>query len=152
MKTWFSIAILAAAAGCDSGSPPAPTIAGGVRAEPGRLRALHVLVPFRGAHNAPDTVTRTQDEAEVLAREILARARRGEDFEKLMKDYSSDPGKGNYALVNHGVPPKSGDTKRDKFVSGFTKVAFSLEVGDVGMTQYDKADSPFGYHVIKRIE
>ncbi len=152
MKRWIPIAILAAAAGCDSSTPPAPPSGGGGQAEPARIRVLHVLVAFRGATRAPETMTRTQDEAEVLAREVLARARRGEDFKKLIKDYSTDHGEGNYALVNHGVPPRPGDVKRATFAKAFTKEAFSLKVGEVGLALYHIHDSPFGYHVIKRIE
>lgn len=152
MKPWISIVILAAAAGCDSSTPAVPPTTGGVKGEPDRLRVLHVLVAFRGAERAADTVTRTQDEAEVLAKEIMARAQRGEDFKKLMKDYSNDPGEGNYALVNHGVVPRGPEIKRATFVPAFTKVAFSLALGDVGLAPFHPRESPFGYHVIKRIE
>ena len=152
MKPLIAIVILAAAAGCDSSTPAAPPTTGGAKGEPERLRVLHVLVAFRGAERAADTVTRTQDEAEVLAKEILARAQRGEDFKNLIKDYSSDPGEGNYALVNHGVVARGPEIRRSTFVPAFTKVAFSLAIGDVGLAPFDKKDSPFGYHVIKRIE
>jgi len=151
MKRWIPIAILAVAAGCDSPTPPAPPI-GGAKGEPQRLRVLHVLVAFRGAYGARETVTRTQDEAEVLAREILARARRGEDFKKLMKDYSNDSGEGNYILVNHGVVPRGAEHKRADFALGFTTVAWSLAVDEIGLAPYHKDSTPHGYHVIKRIE
>ena len=151
MKRWLPIAILAAAVGCDASTPP-PLASAPANAPPERLRVLHVLVAFRGATRAADTVTRTQDEAEVLAKEILARAKRGEDFKALMKDYTNDPGEGNYALVNHGVIPRGPEIKRANFVPGFTKVAWSLAVGEVGLAPYDATESPFGYHVIKRIE
>lgn len=151
MKRWIPIAILAVAAGCDSSTPPPPPI-GSAKGEPSRLRVLHVLIAFRGSLRAAETVTRSQDEAEVLAREILARARRGEDFKKLMKDYSNDTGEGNYILVNHGVVARGSEHKRANFALGFTNVAWSLAVGEIGLAPYDPNSSPFGYHVIKRIE
>ncbi len=151
MKPWIPIAILALAAGCDSSTPPAPPI-GVAKGEPNRLRVQHVLIAFRGSNSAPATVTRTQDEAEVLAREILARARRGEDFKKLIKEFSTDTGDGDYRLANHGVVTLGSERRRADFVLGFTTVAWSLAVGEVGLAPYDPKDSPFGYHVIKRIE
>jgi peptidyl-prolyl cis-trans isomerase D len=151
MKPWMPLLILAVTAGCDSASPPAPT---GVNAqgEPDRIRVLHVLIAFRGADRAEDSVTRSQDEAEVLAKEVLARARRGEDFQRLIKAYTSDHGDGNYRVVNHGVIPRSGDSRRAGLVPGFCDVAFALKVGEVGLVPHDRTRSPYGYHVIKRIE
>lgn len=138
--------------------PPPPSAGGSGSKEPSRIRVLHVLVAFGGALNAAKEVVRTQDEAEVLAKQILARAQRGDDFEKLVKDYSNDPGGGNYVLVNTGYPAKQGEHRRADFVSGFCDVAFALKVGEYGLAPYDRAPgsanprSPFGYHVIKRIE
>lgn len=151
MKPLIAILVLAAAIGCEPSTPPAP-YKGDARGEPPRLRVQHVLIAFAGALRADPTVKRSQDEAEVLAGEILARAQRGEDFEKLVKDYSNDHGKGIYLLVNHGVPASRGESKRGTFAEGFTKVAFSLKVGEVGMSPYDKNKSPFGYHIIKRLD
>src|SRR5688572_11340013 len=101
MKAWLPLVLVAAAA-CDSGDPgPIRAAASG---EPDRIRVLHVLVAFKGSMRAPETVTRSQDEAEVLAREIMGRAQRGEDFQTLIKTFSTDSGTGQYNLVNHGVP------------------------------------------------
>jgi peptidyl-prolyl cis-trans isomerase D len=151
MKSRVAILLLAAAVGCEPSTPPAP-YKGDAQGEPGRLKVQHVLIAFSGAERAEPSVKRSQDEAEVLAGEILARAKRGEDFEKLAKDYSNDQGKGIYSLVNHGFPASRGETKRGSFAEEFTRVAFSLKVGEVGLASYDKRKSPFGYHIIKRLE
>jgi parvulin-like peptidyl-prolyl isomerase len=37
-------------------------------------------------------------------------------------------------------------------VAGFGDTSFSLAVGGMGMCAYDNARSPFGWHIIKRIE
>ncbi|HEU4339663.1 MAG TPA: peptidylprolyl isomerase [Planctomycetota bacterium] len=128
--------------------------------EPARITVQHVLIAFKGAHRAPPTVTRTQEEARALADEILGRARNGEDIAELSKEYSSDPGGGRYTLVNTGVAKvKPTDILRGDFIKPFVNVAFKLGVGDVGLVDYDpKKDpdgrprSPFGWHVIKRLE
>lgn len=41
---------------------------------------------------------------------------------------------------------------RAQMVPGFGDTAFGLEVGAVGLLPYDEQSSPFGWHVIKRIE
>lgn len=41
---------------------------------------------------------------------------------------------------------------RAQMVSGFGDTAFSLEVGEVGISNFDPAASKFGWHIIKRYE
>ncbi|MEM7305955.1 MAG: peptidylprolyl isomerase [Planctomycetota bacterium] len=41
---------------------------------------------------------------------------------------------------------------RDGMAPAFGDVGFALEVGEVGMTTFDPQKSPFGWHVIKRLE
>jgi hypothetical protein len=41
---------------------------------------------------------------------------------------------------------------RDKMVPAFGDVGFSLTPGAVGLAMYDTNTSPFGYHVIRRLE
>lgn len=121
-----------------------------VEGEPDRIRVAHVLVAFRGA--ARSSATRTREEAEALAGEILARARAGEDFTALMKAHSDDPGGGVYGLLNAGVNPEPGFYPRGQMVPAFGNVGFSLRPGEVGIAPHDTQTSPFGWHVIKRIE
>lgn len=42
--------------------------------------------------------------------------------------------------------------ERGRMVPAFCDVAFSLDVGEVGLAEYDAERSPFGWHVIKRLE
>src|SRR5688572_16915624 len=65
--------------------------------EPQRIQVAHVLISFAGTRT---NATRTQAAAEKLAYEVLARARKGDDFHKLIKDLSDDPGEGVYGLAN----------------------------------------------------
>lgn len=81
---------------------PAPDLKG----EPADITVQHVLVSFR---DTPVKADRSKEEAEKLANEILKRARDGEDFSTLVKEYSDDnlnpvdelPGA--YRMTNHGV-------------------------------------------------
>ena len=36
--------------------------------------------------------------------------------------------------------------------TGQINVGFNLNVGDIGIADYDAHDSPFGYHIIKRVK
>jgi len=150
MKRAAAFLVIAMFAGCNPAPPVPPPPA--KTPEPARIRVFHVLVAFKGAERALPRVTRSREEAEVLANQILKRARDGEDFKSLMQEFSDDPGKGDYGLVNEGVRPRGPEIRRAQFVPGFTKVAFALAVGEVGLAPHDPRETPHGFHVIKRIE
>jgi parvulin-like peptidyl-prolyl isomerase len=72
------------------------------------------------------------------AEEVLRRARGGEDFAKLAKEFSTDPGSaekgGDLGWFGHGV-----------MVPEFDQAAFALKPGEIS----DIVESKFGYHIIK---
>ena len=41
---------------------------------------------------------------------------------------------------------------RDQMVPAFGNVGFKLKVGEIGMAPFDRRDSPYGWHIIKRVE
>ena len=96
-----------------------------------------------------DTVAKLPPETEVHARHILVedeatakqiaeRAKKGEDFVALSKEFSKDP----------GSAAEGGDLgwfTKDKMVKEFSDVAFKLEPGQIS----DPVKSQFGWHVIK---
>lgn len=96
-------------------------------------RASHIL--FQVAADADEAdIEKSRTEAE----QVLKRIRDGEDFAKLAKEYSDDP----------GSAAQGGDL--GYFASGamvpeFEKTAFSMNTGDVS----DLVRTQFGFHIIK---
>ncbi len=121
--------------------------------EPEHLTVQHILISFQGAPRMSE-VTRTQEEAQELAKEILKRAQEGEDFDALVKEYTDDQHPGIYKMSNVDVTPskEEGESSRTGMVSAFGDVSFSLAVGEISMTKFNSEASPFGWHIIKRIE
>ena len=84
--------------------------------------------------------------------EILDRAQAGEDFDALVKEYTNDRYPGIYKLANLTQPVLAGERKRTDLVAKFGDTAFRLKVGEVGIAVYKSYTSPYGWHIIKRLE
>jgi len=107
--------------------------------EPEMVRAAHILLGTRdpsGKELPDDKKAAKRKQME----DILKRARGGEDFAKLAKEYSEDPGSkdkgGEYTFP------------RGQMVPEFEAAAFSMntnQISDIITTQY-------GYHIIKLYE
>jgi len=55
-------------------------------------------------------------------------------------------------MSGKGVAPAQGEYPRDRMVSAFGNVGFAISPGNIGIADYDPADSPFGWHIIKRLK
>src|SRR5690606_23936955 len=119
-------------------------------AEPSHVTLQHILVSFDGS-SLNKRVGREQAAAEALAKEVFTQAQSGADFEALVKKYTDDQAPGIYKLSNHGVASRDGEMRREDMVAGFGNIGFSLGIGQVGFVPYDEANSPLGWHVIKRL-
>ena len=118
--------------------------------EPERITLQHILISFAGTQTE---ATRAKAEAETLAKQVLERLQKGEDFGAVMKQLSDDPGPGVYSLANRGVRQQSKDEyPRDGMVPAFGDVGFALEVSAVGLAPFHADASPFGWHIIKRLK
>ena len=121
--------------------------------EPAHVTVQHILIAFQGS--IPEAkVTRTQAEAEALAAEIFERAKKGEDFGALVKQFTDDEFPGIYKMSNFDVAPDTAkqEYSRAKMVKSFGDVGFALKVGEIGMAVYDPKASKYGWHIIKRLE
>jgi hypothetical protein len=134
---------------------PAPDASGTMPVKPStppdRVEVQHILIGFAGSVPGK-SITRTQEEANKLAHEILDRARKGEDFGALVREYTDDRPPGIYGMVASGLTPNPGEFPRDGMVPAFGNVGFNISPGNIDIAEYDKASSPFGWHIIKRIK
>ena len=174
MKTKRSVRALAAlvgslaAFGCRTASPPpsaprasaaeaaatptpVPSPAPPAAAVAEHIKVQHILISFAGKIPGKN-VTRSQDEARALANQVFERAKKGEDFDELVRTYTDDRAPGIYSLSNSGVSPGEGEFSRDRMVPAFGNVGFSLAPGEIGMAEYDPRTSPYGWHIIKRLQ
>lgn len=108
-----------------------------IRETQGQIRAAHIMV--RVPDNAPDSVVAN---AKKKIEEIYAKVKNGEDFASLAMNFSDDRTSGK----NGGQLPWFGT---GKMVAEFENVAFALkENGQVS----EPFRSPFGFHIVKRLE
>lgn len=119
--------------------------------EADHIKVQHILIGFQGSVPGKG-ITRSKEEAQKLAQEILERAKKGEEFAALVKEYTDDAYPGIYGMSNKGVPPGQGEYPRDRMVPAFGDTGFPLEVGGIGIADFDPQKSPYGWHIVKRIE
>lgn len=121
------------------------------------IAVQHILIGFKDAVGfrgspPPKAATRTQEDARKLAYELLDRAEKGEDYTKLVQEYTDDSAPGIYSMSNNGIAPTSEEEfPRNQLVPAFGDVGFGLQMNEIGIADYDPETSPFGYHVIKRV-
>lgn len=114
--------------------------------DPELVRVRHVLVSTRDPSTGQDLTAEKKAEKQRLAQKVLARAKAGEDFVWLAKEFSDDA-----ASKNKGgeyVIARSRDDSTRAVAPEFEGAAFSLglnQVSEIVTTRY-------GYHVIKLIE
>ena len=117
---------------------------------PDKMVVQHILIGFKRSI-AGKKIERTKREAQALAESIMKRIEEGEDFDALVKEFTDDQYPGYIAMANRGVDPMGG-MSRDDMVDGFGDISFTLEVDEVGMCPWHGRKSPFGWHIIKRLE
>jgi len=105
----------------------------------GRVRASHILITYEGAQRAAAGVTRTKEEAQILAQDLLNTVTDfPENFEDTAEAFSDGPS-----------GAKGGDLDffgKNAMAPAFEATAFSLKKGE---TATDLTETPFGYHIIK---
>jgi hypothetical protein len=109
--------------------------------EPDRISVKHVLVRYAGAKRSPETITRTREQACLRAEEALTKLEQGASFAEVVRLYSDESG----ADTREGT---LGTIKRTDVAPPFADAAFELHVNEVSAV----VESPFGFHVILRVE
>ena len=102
------------------------------------LRAKHILISTKDMTTGADLDEDKLAEAEKKANEILERAKNGEDFDALIKEYNEDPGmksKQHRCFITVC-----------EMVSEFKEATKSIEPGKI-----TKCKADYGYHIIKRL-
>ena len=102
------------------------------------IRVKHILI--QAEQGSAD-----YKEKEALAKKILQKISRGEDFEKLLKEYGEDPGMqmntDGYIFDSYGYTPDG-----SQMISEFVYASAALKVGSVS----EVVPSAYGFHIIKR--
>lgn len=109
---------------------------------PSQIGARHILIMHIDSDRAPDTVTRTREEALALATRIAeeAQAQGGANWETLHEEHTDEP----------GSPPGGdlGTFERGSMVPAFEQAVWGMEIGAIS----DPVETPFGFHIIQRTE
>ena len=121
--------------------------------EPAYVTVQHCLISFRGT---PVPATRSMEEAEKLALELLEKLKGGADFDEIIREHTDDSPPGIYRMANNGFPADMNSPEpvyaRSGLVPAFGNTGFPLEVGEYGLAVFDQQASPFGWHIVKRIK
>jgi peptidyl-prolyl cis-trans isomerase D len=103
----------------------------------GSVKASHILIAYEGAQRANPQVTRTKEEAEQRAKELLAEAlKEGTVFAELARDNSDGPS-----------APQGGDLgyfQEGVMTEKFNDFAFGNPEGHIGLVETE-----FGYHIVR---
>ncbi len=99
---------------------------------PETVSARHIL--FKVAKDAND---KTVEAARLKAKDVMEKAKSGEDFAELAKTYSEGPSKDKGGLL--------GTFKKGEMVKPFSDAAFLMAVGDISTP----VRTQFGWHIIK---
>ena len=116
---------------------------------PDAVTVDHILIAVKNPR-IPDGME--PEAAREVAYDLLKQLEAGADWAALKLKHSDDPPPGGpYSMANDGVTPVGGAYPRGGMAKAFGDVGFGLEVDQMGMADFDAADSPFGFHLIKRI-
>lgn len=106
--------------------------------QPEKVRVSHILISTRDGDTEDELKPEQKQQKRQVAEKALARARSGEDFAKLVKEFSEDKGSiedgGSYVF-----------SRADPFVPEFKSASFSLGTNQIS----DIVTTMFGFHIIK---
>ena len=114
--------------------------------QPEMVRASHIVIASRDTITGKPLTAEVKLERKRQAEKVLARARAGEDFTKLVREFSADAASkqrgGEYTFT------RSVDDPRRAMEPEFEAAAFSMKPNQIS----DLVETRFGYHIIKVLE
>jgi parvulin-like peptidyl-prolyl isomerase len=114
--------------------------------EPEMVHVSHILISTQDPVTKSDLPDDKKTAKRKLAEDILKRAKAGEDWGKLVKEYSEDQGSkdkgGEYTFPRASVDPNRA------MVPEFENAAFALNPNQIS----DIVTTSYGYHIIKLLE
>ncbi len=119
--------------------------------EPAFITVQHCLIGFEGSVPGKP-IRRTKEEAKELAEKLLGKLKEGDDFKDIIRQFTDDSPPGIYRMANRGFRGSDGVYNRDEMVPAFGDTGFPLEVGEYGLAEYDPMKSPYGWHIVLRVE
>jgi hypothetical protein len=121
--------------------------------EPSYITVQHCLIGFKGSVPGK-TISRTKEEAKELATKLLEELKAGANFEDIIRKNTDDSPPGIYKMANFGVSPNAREQvfARGEMVPAFGNTGFPLQVGEYGLAEFDSKKSPYGWHIVKRVE
>ncbi len=111
------------------------------------VKVQHILISFGGAGTR---ATRPKKEAEALAADVYAQIVAGADFDALVTKHTDDSPPGIYAMTTGAA--SGGVHARTGMVPAFGNVGWRLDVGEIGIAPHHPTKSPYGWHIVKRLE
>jgi parvulin-like peptidyl-prolyl isomerase len=139
-------AVLAlACAGCGKAEPPkAPPAAAPTPAAQARMTVTHILVAFKNPNMKQ--VTRTREQAQAVAKSLLAEIVAGRSFDELVPKFTDDKDREGKPNTNNGRPG-SYTFPPPQMMPAFDKASRETPVGKVAP---EPVETPYGFHLIRR--
>ena len=105
-----------------------------------KITCKHLLVMHTGSMRVPPNIKRSKDEAKARCEEALAKIKGGAKFGDVVREYHD-----NKSNLTGDLPPFG---RKGQMVEEFSKAAFELKPGEISGV----VESPFGFHIIKRLK
>ena len=104
---------------------------------PDSADSKHILIRYAGTMRAPETITRTKEEAQKLADSLLGVVKKDKTkFAELASEFSDDGSSQNGGNLGTSTP--------GRMVPPFDKFIFNNPTGTIGLVETD-----FGFHVVE---
>jgi len=118
-----------------------------------RVQLRVITIPCAGALKAPAGAL-APARAKKLAADLERRIRAGDDPAALSREHKLARGTipGVFWMIRPPATRNATDISSASLPRALARVGFRIAVGDVAVCEFDKAESPFGYLVVQRIE